>query len=654
MKLPTIPSSLFTRPLAAALLLSTLASCVVDPDAAPAEDVETDDALGTAESAVVLPPAVFLSQTPTKDQHDRGTCWAFGIVGAIEAAYKRKYGITLDLSEQYLFHIVKSSEYIPTKVPENNSSLWGFQGSSDILGYTSVLRLPEEGYAAYKTQGQLEAVVNNMPAASSMRTGGTPTQAGNDVFEQSQDVVPIEAGYHARYGATSTTRVAGSASITDLQEILASQHEIVADFAMRRKTLPDGSWDFDGAAAVESHVMLIVGYDRNARTFTIKNSWGEVGTITVTYAFMANCFLGGGYVNDVVAPNTPDLNQPKWLGRWTLSSPGLSGNLFVRRYADTRNNLTLADGVSQPLGALYATDGSVQPVTGWFSNGGSTVRMLIGGLVMTFPVAADHFTTTGDVRSLFGSPVGTATLTREGYWDHVPACVKAIGIGPDGDNAWVLGCTRVGGGYEIYKRVGGGWALMPGGAVRIAVEKNTGNPWVTNDAGSIFEWSGGHWVNRPGCARDIAAGADRNNVWVIGCGASGAGQDLFQYAPARNDWDRNGQGAFSRVAVSPAGKPWALGADGRILWGERFLFWNWNQVPGCATSIAVGGDELPWVIGCGTTGPAGGSIFHRSVAGVWELVAGTATQIGVSRDGLSRWVTTSADTLFRRTPPFRN
>ena len=45
-------------------------------------------------------------QTSFKNQRDRGTCWAFAGVAALEAAYKRKYNLTLDLSEQYVFHMM--------------------------------------------------------------------------------------------------------------------------------------------------------------------------------------------------------------------------------------------------------------------------------------------------------------------------------------------------------------------------------------------------------------------------------------------------------------------------------------------------------------------------------------------------------------------
>ena len=61
-----------------------------------------------------------------RSQTSRDTCWAFAGVAALEAAYNRKYGMNVRLSEQYTFHMPKAMELQP-RTPDNNTSLAGFR-----------------------------------------------------------------------------------------------------------------------------------------------------------------------------------------------------------------------------------------------------------------------------------------------------------------------------------------------------------------------------------------------------------------------------------------------------------------------------------------------------------------------------------------------
>ena len=57
--------------------------------------------------ALAAQPKVSLGpwQTGFRAQLDRGTCYAFAACAAMEAAYRRQFGLVVDLSEHYVFHI---------------------------------------------------------------------------------------------------------------------------------------------------------------------------------------------------------------------------------------------------------------------------------------------------------------------------------------------------------------------------------------------------------------------------------------------------------------------------------------------------------------------------------------------------------------------
>jgi hypothetical protein len=174
-------------------------------------------------------------------QGDRGTCWAFAGAAALEAAYRRKYGITLDLSEEYIFHVGKAFEiqrdnYLNSTV-ENNSSLTGFQGSSDIAAKLPIIAVPEESFAPYLSSDQK---LRKCPATR------LPYGCADDWKTSTRSTcephIPLISRANARF-ARGRGRV--RTHITALENTLLAEHEVIADVYHRR---------------AEGHVLLIIGF----------------------------------------------------------------------------------------------------------------------------------------------------------------------------------------------------------------------------------------------------------------------------------------------------------------------------------------------------------------------------------------------------------
>lgn len=147
-------------------------------------------------------------QTGFRNQGSRGTCYAFASCAAIEAAYKRKYGVDLDLSEQFAFHINKAgelySDYTTTTSPhENNSSYWGFQGGSDIVDKLARAAIPTEAAAPYLDGPAMTQLLQATPAAGTLDPN-TATQEQLDAFEFLQGHIPTRARQSASYRVTAS------------------------------------------------------------------------------------------------------------------------------------------------------------------------------------------------------------------------------------------------------------------------------------------------------------------------------------------------------------------------------------------------------------------------------------------------------------------
>ena len=145
-------------------------------------------------------------QTPFKlAEHFAARAGRFAGVAALEAAYRRKFGADLDMSEEYTFHMGKAFALSIdangfARSVEDNSSLTGFQGSGDIVEKICENAIPGEETAPY-----LESQAALLGLLPMLGTGGAPTLASQedfDAIEFCEQHIPLIARVNARYRGT--------------------------------------------------------------------------------------------------------------------------------------------------------------------------------------------------------------------------------------------------------------------------------------------------------------------------------------------------------------------------------------------------------------------------------------------------------------------
>ncbi|SDL56792.1 C1 family peptidase [Siphonobacter aquaeclarae] len=313
-------------------------------------------------------------QTPIRDQRGRGSCWAFAGIAALEAAYKRKYGVSLDLSEQYLFHMAKCVELYPDYVTsavrhENNSSYWGAQGNAGIVETMTRLPVCEERFAPYLDQPDLDALKTQLPAAGNLDWESTQEQL--DTFEFDFRNIPQEARHQCRYRVKSWG-VLPTVTAQNIENVLLNNHEVVIDIDVYKwkYNATRNVYEFDPAGAGGGgHVVLIIGFDRDNQTFLVKNSWGGNQYLQLTYDYITRVsgqWFTGFYITDVDdIQAAPDLKS-KWIGNWKMDHDGWRGSLTIRRFTSFHNT---DPNAPTKLGNYYR-DGKKFDVNGYFVDNG--------------------------------------------------------------------------------------------------------------------------------------------------------------------------------------------------------------------------------------------------------------------------------------------
>lgn len=371
-------------------------------------------------------------QTPVKNQGGRDTCGTFATVAALEAAYRRSYGMTLNLSEQYLNHWAQQFATPKGRALPGNETQAGSIGGGGMSRPLAALGLglavPIEDVLAYiPSAGYQNIDPNDRPslndwsrtyAQREMDDFNLSDQPASYIYEGNSSVVitvmPQHALDEARYRPSGVTYFVAD-QLHDLdayRAALDSQHELILEMrccdgnpgwnSTNPWQLPSGS---NGGSS--GHVVLIVGYDENTRMFRIKNSWSEAwadgGYAWISYDFVLAAVEGVAYLDGAVSPQ---LTLDPWnfkhfvLGRWQLNFDGWKGLLDIYGLPDVWSS-SATPLRNYRIGTLFMNDGRIHRVNG-----------TITGNALTFWVDWNN------ANAAPSSLGGSAFTVRMFTWDH--------------------------------------------------------------------------------------------------------------------------------------------------------------------------------------------------------------------------------------------
>lgn len=290
-------------------------------------------------------------QTPVRNQGHRGSCYIYGAVAAMEAAYKRAGHGDLDLAEHF-------SDYVARMMYLENCH---FDGRFT----TRNMRVPEawereSGIPWFeKASGTVDSLVSSRP----VQTLGIPLEVympltesmfdlegypESDFYWQNQYNVSthllnetrlprsaLQAPYYYRVKRYEFLPKTDATNPHVIEQVLASGREVIWDFRMAGD-FSDKVWKYNGPAGdVTGHRMLIVGYDRRDPAnphFLVKNSWGHpaLNPPGDDFTYIAYDYLQYGEWASWIEVEPPTIHpELAFVGRWSVEFGPHQGTLDV-------------------------------------------------------------------------------------------------------------------------------------------------------------------------------------------------------------------------------------------------------------------------------------------------------------------------------------
>jgi hypothetical protein len=157
----------------------------------------------------------------------------------------------------------------------------------------------------------------------------------------------------------------------------------------------------------------------------------------------------------------------------------------------------------------------------------------------------------------------------------------------------------------------------------------------------------GRIVQIPGTASDVAVGGPDSSIYVIGTDEVSPTGGFGIYKIVGDAMVKLPECAGVRIAVGPDGTPWVVNKSHLIY--RKTTTDLWELMPGTANDIGIGADGSVYIIGTNEVSPTGGFDILKWNDFNWDTLPNCAgTRIAVAPNG-TPWVVNKSHLVYRKT-----